>query len=476
MNRRPVPLPSLLLPVALLSGGCTMAPKYERPALPVTDAFHPPPGAPAPAVAPSVAPVAPVASEVRWQDFFTDPRLVRVVEEALANNRDLRVATLGIEKARALYRIQRSELNPTIGVQATGQRYRIPEKMGENGEARTVGEWSVGLGLASWELDFFGRLRSLKDRSLEQYLATEQAQRATRVSVVAAVAATWLQLAADGESLRLSRETLEAQRASYDMIEASRDAGVASDLDLRQAESQVETARASVAAYTGAVAVSRNALDLLVGAPVGDELLPRELGAVADAKAVSAGLPSEVLLNRPDILAAEHQLRAANANIGAARAAFFPRISLTAGIGTMSPDLGSLFAAGTRTWTFAPQVLAPLFASGSLLAQLKVSKVDREIAVAQYEKAIQAAFAEVNDALALRATLVEQREAQDALVESLRETLRLSDARYRAGIDGYLGVLVAQRALFNAQRVQVGVHLLEQVNLVTLYKVLGGGA
>lgn len=472
MSRRLSPLASLLLPAALLVGSCTMAPKYERPAMPVADAFSPPTGVLAPAEA---APAAPAATEVRWQDFFADPRLVSVVDQALANNRDLRIATLTIEKARALYRIQRSELNPTIGVQATGQRYRIPEKMGENGEAKTVGEWSVGLGLASWELDFFGRLRSLKDRSLEQYLATEQAQRATRISVVAAVAATWLQLAADSESLKLSRETLDAQRASYDLIRASRDAGVASDLDLRQAESQVETARASVAAYTGAVAVSRNALDLLVGSRVGDELLPRELGVVADAKAIAAGLPSQVLLNRPDILAAEHQLRGANANIGAARAAFFPRISLTAGIGTMSPDLGSLFAAGTRTWTFAPQILAPLFASGSLLAQLKVSKVDREIAVAQYEKAIQTAFAEVNDALALRETLVDQREAQDALVVSLEETLRLSDARYKAGIDGYLGVLVAQRALFTAQRVQVGVHLLEQVNLVTLYKVLGGG-
>ena len=231
----------------------------------------------------------------------------------------------------------------------------------------------------------------------------------------------------------------------------------------------------NVAAYTGAVAVDRNALQLLVGAPVPSELLPGRFGTVSDARGVAAGLTSDVLLRRPDILAAEHQLRSANANIGAARAAFFPRISLTASFGTLGPQLSDLFMAGTKTWSFAPQILAPLFASGSLIANLKVSEVDRSIAVAQYEKAIQVAFAEVSDALTLRTTLVAQREAQEALVVALDETLRLSDARYQAGIDGYLGVLVAQQALFTAQKGEVSVRLAEQANLVVLYKVLGGG-
>jgi multidrug efflux system outer membrane protein len=462
MSRARIPA---ALSAALLAGGCTMMPKYERPAAPVPEAWAD--AAPAPA--------APAADALKWQDFFTDARLRSLVDLALANNRDLRVAALNIEKARALYRIQRADLYPTIGIQAAGERYRVPEKMGDKGEARTVSDYSVQVGLASWELDLFGRIRSLNARSLQLYLATEEARRAAQSALVAAVAEGYLALAADGENLRLARGTLEAQSSSFDLIRETRDAGLASDLDLRQAQSQVEAARVNVAAYTGAVAVDRNALAVLIGAPVPPELLPERFGTVTDAKGVSAGLPSDVLLRRPDILAAEHQLRAANANIGVARAAFFPRISLTAGFGTMGPELSDLFGAGTRVWSFAPQILAPLFASGSLFANLKVSEVDRSIAVAQYEKSIQVAFAEVSDALTLRTTLVAQREAQEALVVALDETLRLSDARYQAGIDGYLGVLVAQQALFNAQKGEVGVRFAEQANLVVLYKVLGGG-
>ena len=465
------PVVAAPLAAALLMSGCTMIPPYERPAPPVPEAWM----EEAPPKMDPARPDAPAAADLRWQDFFVDARLRSVVDLALANNRDLRVAVLNVEKARALYRIQRAELNPTVGVQVAGERYRVPEKMGDNGKASMVADYSVNVGLASWELDLFGRIRSLNARSLEQYLATEEARRAAQTSLVAGVAGTYLALAADGENLRLARETLEAQKSSYELIRQTRDAGMASDLDLRQSESQVETARVNVAAYTGAVALDRNALQLLVGSPVAPELLPERFGGVTDPKGVSAGLPSDVLLRRPDILAAEHQLRSANANIGAARAAFFPRISLTATFGTLSPDLSGLFAAGTRTWSFAPQILAPLFASGSLFANLKVSKVDREIAVAQYEKAIQVAFAEVSDALTLRTTLVAQREAQEALVVALQETWRLSDARYQAGIDGYLGVLVAQQALYAAQRGEVGVRLAEQANLVTLYKVLGGG-
>jgi multidrug efflux system outer membrane protein len=471
MNRRRI---SLALAAAILAGGCTMMPKYERPASPAPDAWA---DEASPKAGPSELPAAPAADALKWQDFFTDARLRSVIDLALANNRDLRVATLNIEKARALYRIQRAELNPTIGVQAAGLRTQLPEKLAqaEGASAGTSSQYVVELGLASWELDFFGRLRSLSAGALEQYLATEEARRGAQTALVAGVAESYLSLAADGENLRLAQGTLEAQKSSFDLIRETRDAGLASDLDLRQAESQVEGARVNVAAYTGAVAVDRNALQLLVGSPVGPDLLPETFGTVTDPRGVFAGLPSDVLLRRPDILAAEHQLRSANANIGAARAAFFPRISLTASFGTLAPDVSDLFTAGTRTWTFAPQIVAPLFASGSLLANLKASKVDRAIAVAQYEKAIQVAFAEVSDALTLRTTLVAQREAQQALVVALQETWRLSDARYQAGIDGYLGVLVAQQALFNAQKGEVSVRLAEQANLVTLYKVLGGG-
>jgi multidrug efflux system outer membrane protein len=471
MNRSRI---SLALAAAILAGGCTMMPKYERPASPAPDAWAD--GA-SPKAGPTQPPAAPAADALKWQDFFTDARLRSVIDLALANNRDLRVATLNIEKARALYRIQRAELSPTIGIEAAGSRSRVPEKIAEaqGGTAGTLSQYSVQVGLASWELDFFGRIRSLNASALQQYLATEEARRAAQTALVAGVAESYLALAADGENLRLAQGTLEAQTSSFDLIRETRDAGLASDLDLAQSRSQVEGARVNVAAYTGAVAVDRNALQLLVGAPVPAELLPGRFGTVSDAKGVSAGLPSDVLLRRPDILAAEHQLRAANANIGAARAAFFPRISLTASFGTLGPQLSDLFTAGTKTWSFAPQILAPLFASGSLIANLKVSEVDRSIAVAQYEKAIQVAFAEVSDALTLRTTLVAQREAQEALVVALDETLRLSDARYQAGIDGYLGVLVAQQALFNAQKGEVSVRLAEQANLVILYKVLGGG-
>lgn len=468
------------LPAALLLAGCTMMPDYSRPPLPVADAF--PAGAaaapratPAPEATPAALAAAPTVRDVPWQEYFTDARLRSVIDLALAGNRDLRVATLNVERVAGLYRIQRSELYPTIGVQATGEKYRIPESLGKDGKASTVSTFTVGLGMASWEIDLFGRIRSLNARALEQYLATEEARRGAQTSLVAAVAGSWLSLAASQENLRLSQATLEAQSASFELIRRSRDAGIGSDLELSQAQSQVEAARASVAAFTGAVGVSRNALDLLVGAPVPADLLPERLVAVTDPRGLAAGLPSDVLLRRPDILAAEHQLRGANAYIGAARAAFFPRISLTAGIGSSSPDLDGLFKSGTSMWSFVPQIVSPLFASGSLVANLKVSRLDREIAVAEYEKAIQSAFTEVNDSLTLRTTLVEQRNAQEALVKALEDLSRLSDARFKAGLDSYLGVLVAQQALFNAQRGAVGVRLAEQVNLVTLYKVLGGG-
>jgi multidrug efflux system outer membrane protein len=457
-----------LVGAALALSGCTMIPKYTRPEPPV------PPSWPESAAPPASAP-GPAAAETRWQDLFTDQRLAGVIELGLSNNRDLRVAALTVEKMQAVYRIQRSPLFPTVGVLATGERYRIPAKETDEGVAKTSTAYSVNLGTTSWELDLFGRIRSLKASALEQYLATEQARRAAQISLIAAVAADWLALAADTESLELARATLDAQRSSYELLRRSREAGIASDLELSQAQTQLETARASYAAAAGRIAVDRSTLDLLAGTTVPAELLPDRLGDVAEARLLSPGLPSAVLLSRPDILAAEHRLMAANASIGAARAAFFPRISLTAAVGTMSGELSGLFGSGTGTWTFVPQIVAPLFTGGYNRANLAAAKADREIAVAQYEKAIQGAFAEVSSGLALRTTLVAQREAQQALVDGLAETYRLSEARFKAGIDSYLAVLVAQRSLFAGQQALINVRLAEQANLVNLYKVLGGG-
>ena len=462
MKRRRI----LLMGAVLFASGCSMIPKYTRPEAPV------PPSWPQTAAA---DPATARPADIPWREFFADARLQSVIETALANNRDLRVAALNVEKAAAMYRIQRSELYPGWGVQASGERYRLPEKVSEGGSAEIVEQDSVYVGFISWELDLFGRIRSLKAGALEGYLATEQGRVAALISLVGGTARAYLVLAADGENLRLARTTLEAQQSSLDLIHKSAEVGIASDLDYRQAQSQVEAARADVARFTGLVAVDRNALDLLAGTTLGDALLPEGLSEVTGPDALAPGMPSEVLLRRPDILAAEHQLKAMNANIGAARAAFFPRITLTGALGTMSGALSDLFSSGTRTWTFTGQAAAGIFYSGLLRANLKAAEVDREIAVARYEKAIQVAFSEVSDSLALRSTLVEQRDAQEALVRALEETYRLYDARYKAGIDGYLGVLIAQQALLRAQQGLVLVRLAEAANRVTLYEALGGG-
>jgi len=462
------PRPVFLAGAALALAGCTMIPKYGRPTAPVPPAW--PESSVSPATAPGLS-----AAETPWQQFFTDRRLAGVIELALRNNRDLRVAALTVERTQALYRIQRSPLLPTVGVLATGEKVRIPAKETDEGVARTTTAYTVNVGTSSWELDLFGRIRSLKAAALEQYMATQHARRAAQVSLIAAVASDWLALAADTESLELARATLEAQQASYQLIQGSRDAGIASDLDLRQAQTQVETARAALAAFAGQIAVDRSTLDALAGTPVPSDLLPERMADLSEARLLSPGLPSEVLLSRPDILVAEHRLKAANANIGAARANFFPRISLTAAVGTMSGELSSLFGSGTESWTFVPQIAAPLFTGGYNKANLDAATVDREIAVAQYEKAIQEAFAEVSSGLTLRTTLVAQREAQQALVDALSEAYRLSDARYKAGIDSYLAVLVAQRSQFAGQQALINVRFAEQANLVTLYKALGGG-
>ncbi len=469
---------------ALVLAGCTMMPKHERPPLPVPDRFPVPTvtGEAAESAAESAtgsaagsAAAESLATIPPWEQYLSDARLREVIQRALANNRDLKTAGLNVEETAAFYRVQRAEMTPTFGIQASGQKTWLPDRMTESGHGEATEQYAVEVGFMSWEIDLFGRLRSLKAGALEQYLATRQVQRAVRTSLVAGVAASWLRLAADTERLHLAEATVTAQTASRDLVQASRDAGVASDLELSQAQSQVEAALASRAEFTGAVGIDRHALDLLVGSPVPDELLPRDLDVLADLPELPAGLPSEILLARPDILAAEHVLRAADADIGAARANFFPHISLTAAFGTLSSELSDLFVSGTDSWRYAPIVQMPLFGGGGPRANLKMKKIEREKAIVAYEKAIQSAFAEVADGLTRRATLRDQREAWDRLLVSLERTLRLSEARYQAGLDGYLGVLVAQRSLYSAQQTGVALRMAEKANQIALYKALGGG-
>ena len=457
--------------ITTLLAGCTLAPKYERPAAPVPAAW--PTGAAYTETKPG--PAASTVSELTWREFFPDERLQRVVETALNNNRDLRLAALNVERARAIYGISRAELLPAVNAVGSGSKGRIPADLSTTGGEMTSGQYSVNLGISSWEIDFFGRLRNLKDRAWEEYIATDQARRSARILLVSTVASAYFAMAADRENLKLATSTLETQESSYKLIRKRHDVGLTSELDLRRAQSQVDAARGDVARYIQLVAQDENVLDLVVGSPVSREALPAELGSIRPPREISAGLSSDLLLRRPDVLAAEHRLKAANANIGAARAAFFPRISLTTSFGTASADLSGLFKDGSSTWGFAPQIVIPIFDARTWSAY-KVTKVDREITVAQYEKAIQTAFREVADALAVRGTVNQQIAAQESLVGAVSETYRLSNARYTRGIDSYLGVLDAQRSLYGAQQGLIFLRLARVTNLVNIYKALGGGA
>ena len=461
-----------LLAVIAISGCTTMAPKYTRPDAPVSSSW---PTGPAYIYIENAADESsPLASKLPWREFITDERLQKIIETALNYNRDLRLAALNVERARAYYGIQRAELLPAVNAVGSMSKALVPADLSTTGSAMTTEQYSVNLGIISWEIDFFGRIRSLKDQALEDYLATEDARRSAQISLVSAIAQAYLAMAADRENLKLISSTLETQEASYKLIQKRYEAGIASELDLRRAESQVDTARRDVALYTQLAAQDENALNLLAGSPMSSSLLPMELGSVIPPREISYGLSSELLLRRPDILAAEHRLKAANANIGAARAAFFPRISLTTAIGTTSADLSGLFKAGQGTWSFAPQIVMPIF-DARMWSAYDVTKVEKEISVAQYEKVIQTSFREVADALAVRGTVEQQIAAQQSLVEAVAETYRLSNTRYTKGIDSYLSVLDAQRSLFSTQQGLIILRLARLVNLVTLYMVLGGG-
>ena len=463
---------SLLCAAALLSA-CSMTPKYERPAAPIAADWPASSTGSASGGASSGAAIA--AADIEWQNFFSDSRLRLLVDAALRNNRDLRVAVLNIEQARAQFQIKRADQFPTVNASVTGLR-----QPNSNGNGSISSLYTAGLGVTAYEFDFFGRVSSLKEAALSQYLASEEGRKTAQISLIATVANTYLSLLADDELLVITQQTLATREDSLRLGKLRFDNGVTSELDYRLAESQAEAARVSLAQLVRQRALDENALTLLIGQPITpamDIALPKGKG-LADLPVmpdVPAGLPSELLARRPDIRQAEQQLMAANANIGAARAAFYPRISLTSSVGSASSRLAGLFKGGTWGWTLAPQLVLPIFDAGRNAAGLDSARAVQGIAIAQYEKSIQTAFREVADALAGRATLGEQLRAQQAQASAEAVRFKLSDMRYQNGIASQLDLLDAQRSLFAARQAVVQTRLAQLQSQVTLYKTLGGG-
>lgn len=477
----PIRMTLTAIAVAGVLSGCTLMPRYARPDAPVPERFAGTELSTASTTTDAVSPGQAIdIANIGWRQVFTDPALQQVIALALENNRDLRVAALNIEVARAQYRVERAALLPAVQGTGTANNARTPSELAIPGQPQVFRTYSANIGISAYELDLFGRVRSLKEQALQQFLSTAEARRSTHISLVAEVATAYLTLAADQQLLQLAQSTLSSQGDSYRLQQRSFELGVASQLSLRQAQTTVESARVDVERYTAQVAQDRNALVLLVGTQVPAELLPQALpdGASVDGNvlaSVPAGLPSQLLQRRPDILEAERNLRAANANIGAARAAFFPSISLTASTGSSSSSLSNLFDSGTRAWSFVPTLTLPIFNAGRNRANLDMAKANRDIEVAQYEKAIQSAFREVSDALAQRETLGRQLQAQQALVDATADSYRLSQARFERGVDSYLQALDAQRTLYSAQQNLITTQLSRFTNLATFYKAMGGG-
>ena len=458
---------SLLVAGSVLTAGCGILEPRLPQAQPSIPAQWPIPPTTVPALATAPATDAP-AADIGWRDFFVDQRLQQVIALALENNRDLRVAVLNVQRAQGLYRVQRADRVPSVGANGTWSR--------TGGDGPLSDTYAASIGITDFELDLFGRVRNLSDAALQQFFAQEEARRSAQLALIAETAAAYLTLAADQEQLRVAQATLRTREESHAITEKRYELGAVSALDVSQSRTQVEAARAGMARYSGQVAQASNALQLLVGAPVPPDLLPTAFGASLTGLApLPAGLPSDTLLRRPDVMGAEHQLRAANANIGAARAAFFPSITLTGSAGYASDQLSSLFDTGTYVWAFVPQVNVPIFQGGRLTANLDVATADRDIALARYEGAIQSAFREVADALALTATLDAQRAALQTTVDAAGEADRLARARFNAGRDSYLVLLESQRSLYLAQEALIVTQLAEQANRVRLYKALGGG-
>ncbi len=465
---RPLALISIAPVATLFIAGCSLMPTYERPAAPVAAQWPASAQANASATAGSTAHN---AAPVAWQDYFTDPTLRQLIDTALANNRDLRVAVLNIAQARAQLGIRRADQFPTLNAGVTGSR--TPDG---NGDSKS--SYTAGLTVTAYEIDFFGRTASLKEQALAQYLASTEASQTTQISLIATVAQSWLNLLADEELLAVSRQTMGSREESLQLVELKIKHGAASDFELRGAQTLLESNRVTLAQQMRQRALDENALVLLLGQPLNDasrvQLARHSLSQVSLTE-LPAGLPSDLLTRRPDIRQAEQNLIASNANIGAARAAFFPRISLTAGAGSASSELSGLFKNGSWGWTLAPQLVLPIFDAGRNQANLDASKVGRDIAVAQYEKSIQSAFREVADALASRATLAQQLQASQALLEAETSRSHLTQMRLEHGASNQLDWLDARRSLFAAQQGLVQTRLAYLQNQIALFKTLGGG-
>ena len=469
MTLRPVVAAAL---AAVWLSACNLAPKYEQPALAVPDSI-------AAGAARSIEASESALDTAKALNWVANPQLRQVVALALSHNRDLRVAGANMEKARAQYGITRADLLPSVTAQAQGTRSRNSADL-SNGQSTVSEQFTAQLGFASYEIDFWGRIRNLSEAGLQAFLQSEANQRNVQIGLIAEVSNAWLNLAADLACLALAKSSLESREKAYELTRRMDELGATSGLVLAQNLSTVETARGDVAAYTSQVQRSRNSLELLVGGSVPAELRPEAQTLMVDTSSnlgllpVPENLPSSVLLQRPDVQAAEHNLRAMNANIGAARAALFPSISLTGSVGSGSRELDQLFGSGTGTWSFMPQIKLPIVDGGRLRAGVEVAKANERIALAQYEKAVQTAFKEVADALADRAQWGARLGAQYGMVQATQKAFELSEARFQAGVDDYLTVLDAQRSLYAAQQNLIALRLAEQINRVTLWKTLGG--
>lgn len=453
--------------VVMVAGlaACSMAPRYERPESPVAEQVE----------RLNQEQIA-LVEAVSWREFYRDPQLQALLELALANNRDLRIAALNVEQVQAQYRIARAGLLPRFAVTGSGVRQQVPASVSPTGTEYTSTQYSVGLGAAAWELDLFGRVNSLRQSALAQYLATAEAKRSVQLSLVAQVGESYFTWAANRTLLDLATDTLDRQEASYQMVQRRHQSGLASDLDVSQAASAVHSARVDIARYQRQLEQSFSALELLVGAALSNQQLGHGLALNAEPVAeVPAALSSEVLLQRPDVLQAEFALQAANANIGAARAAFFPRVALTASAGSASDELSGLFGNGTRTWSFSPQVSLPIFTWGANKAALSVASVRQQASVAQYERAVQTAFKEALDGLQARDTIRVQLAAQQDLVEASARSLELARVRYEKGVDSFLEVLISERNDNAARQALVNARLMQLGNNIALYRALGGG-
>ncbi|MHA2758260.1 efflux transporter outer membrane subunit [Aeromonas dhakensis] len=451
----------IALSVTLLLGGCSMAPDYQRPELPQGATWQS-----------NQTGEAAVSS---WRQQFLDPALQQLIATALENNRDLRIAALNVEAYEARYRIQRAAQLPTLAANGSGSRQQGSDDLSSTGQGTISSQYGANIGITAYELDLFGRIQSLKDQALETYLAQIETQRSTQIALVASVANAYLTLLADQELLALSEATLATEQESYGLTEHKYRLGAASEMELAQGRTALESAKVSLAQYQRQVKQDRNGLALLLG--TGVPALMTEPATLAEVQlaAIPVGAPSSLLQQRPDILAAEHSLKAANANIGAARAAFFPTISLTATAGTASNQLSGLFDGGTGTWTFMPQINLPIFDGGKRIADLDVAEVSTKQAVASYEKSIQTAFKEVADTLGAQTDYQQQLQAQQALVKASQTYFKLAEVRYEKGVDSYLTRLDAQRSLFSAKQVLITTRLAQLSNQVALYKAVGGG-